>query len=328
MGLFPADLSPELHAYFGASLARVSAWGLGARQSSVRPSRIRVQNHASTSSSVLDPQSATSAAVVFERVTFGFDEHIVLRDVSFTLPRGSMKILLGASGSGKSVLLKLILGLLRPDSGTILVNGYRVSEMSERELLRLRADTGMLFQEGALFDSLTVLENVGYRLYEETDMPLDQVRQRVEHVLEFVGLKDLIDRLPSELSGGQKRRVAIARAMATEPNLLLFDDPTSGLDPIIATTVNDEIVKLRDLQHVTSIVVTHQIRDAFYVAHHEARLESGRVCVRALAEEDEGKASFMVLQGGQICFEGSAAELRTSRDRYLREFLFMTLPPW
>lgn len=239
-----------------------------------------------------------------------------------------MKILLGASGAGKSVLLKLILGLLKPDSGRILVNGHPVSEMSERELFPVRADIGMLFQEGALFDSLTVAENVGYRFYEETDMPLDQVRQRVEQVLEFIGLKDFIDRLPSELSGGQKRRVAIARAMATRPNLLLFDDPTSGLDPIIATTVDDEVVKLRDLQHVTSIVVTHQIRDAFYVAHHEARLESGRVCIRPLAEEEGGRASFMVLYGGQICFEGTAAELRASRDRYLREFMFMTLPPW
>ena len=281
-----------------------------------------------SSTAVLEPEAAITPAVVFDRVTFGFDEHIVLRDVSFTLPRGNMKILLGASGSGKSVLLKLILGLLRPDSGTILVNGCRVSEMSERELLPVRADIGMLFQEGALFDSLTVAENVGYRLYEETDMPLDQVRQRVEHVLEFIGLKEFIDRLPSELSGGQKRRVAIARAMATNPKLLLFDDPTSGLDPIIATTVDDEIVKLRDLEHVTSIVVTHQIRDAFYVAHHEARVESGRLCVRALTEVEGGRASFMVLQDGQICFEGSATELRASRDRYLREFMFMTLPPW
>lgn len=267
----------------------------------------------------------TSPAVVFDHVTFAFDEHVVLNDVSFTIPRGSMRILLGASGAGKSVLLKLILGLFRPDSGSIVVNGNRVSDMSDRELMRVRADIGMLFQEGALFDSLTVAENVGYRLDE--DMPHDQVRARVEEVLEFIGLKDFVDRLPSELSGGQKRRVTIARAMAARPNLLLFDDPTSGLDPIIATTV-DEIVKLRDLQHVTSIVVTHQIRDAFYVAHHEARLEDGRLRIRALPEEEGSRARFMVLHDGQICFEGSAAELRASRDRCLREFLFMTLPPW
>lgn len=269
----------------------------------------------------------TSPAVVFDHVTFAFDEHVVLSDVSFTIPRGSMRILLGASGAGKSVLLKLILGLFRPDSGSIVVNGNRVSDLSERKLMRVRAEIGMLFQEGALFDSLTVAENVGYRLEEETDMPHDQVRARVEEVLEFIGLKDFVDRLPSELSGGQKRRVAIARAMAAKPSLLLFDDPTSGLDPIIATTVDDEIVKLRDLQHVTSIVVTHQIRDAFYVAHHEARLEDGRLRIRALPEDEGNRARFMVLHDGQICFEGSAAELRASRDRYLREFLFMTLPP-
>ena len=149
-------------------------------------------------------------------------------------------------------------------------------EMTERDLMRVRGDIGMLFQESALFDSLTVAENVGYRLYEETDMPDDQVRSRIEEVLGFIGLGEYIDRMPSELSGGQRRRVAIARAMAAKPNLLLFDDPTTGLDPITATTVDDEIVKLRDLEHVTSIVVTHQIRDAFYVATHEAVRSDGR----------------------------------------------------
>ena len=194
--------------------------------------------------------------------------------------------------------------------------------------MRMRADIGMLFQESALFDSLTVAENVGYRLYEETDMPTDQVRSRIEEVLGFIGLGEYIDRMPSELSGGQRRRVAIARAMAAKPNLLLFDDPTSGLDPITATTVDDEIVKLRDLEHVTSIVVTHQIRDAFYVATHEAVRENGRLRILAVPEAKADHASFMVLHEGRIYFEGSAAELRASRDAYLQEFLFMTLPPW
>ena len=152
----------------------------------------------------------------------------------------------------------------------------------------------MLFQENALFDSLTVAENVGYRLYEETDMPIDQVRERVEEVLGFVGLGDYIDRMPSELSGGQRRRVAIARAMAAKPDLLLFDDPTSGLDPITATTVDDEIVKLRDLEHVTSIVVTHQIRDAFYVATHEAVREDGRL---RIVRAPRGEATTRELHG-------------------------------
>ena len=273
-------------------------------------------------------ESATSPAVVFDKVSFAFDDHVVLRDISFTVPKGSMKILLGASGAGKSVVLKLILGLLRPEAGAILVNGQRVDRLPEVDLLRVRGDIGMLFQENALFDSLTVAENVGYRLYEETDMPANQVRSRIEEVLGFIGLGDYIDRMPSELSGGQRRRVAIARAMAAKPSVVLFDDPTTGLDPITATTVDDEIIKLRDLEHVTSIVVTHQIRDAFYVATHEAVIADGRLEIRPASEEKAERASFMMLHEGQIYLEGSAEELRASRDGYLQEFLFMALPPW
>ena len=270
---------------------------------------------------------ALSHAVVFDKVAFAFDEHVVLRDVSFMVPTGSMKILLGASGSGKSVILKLILGLLRPDSGQIVVGGQRIDRMKEPDLMRVRADIGMLFQD-ALFDSLTVAENVGYRLYEETSTPVDQVRGRVAEVLGFVGLGEYIDRMPSELSGGQRRRVAIARAMAAKPSLLLFDDPTTGLDPITATTVDDEVVKLRDLEHVTSIVVTHQIRDAHYVATHQAERIAGRVHVSAVPEAQASQTRFMVLHDGRIYFEGSAAELLASQDAFLKEFLFMTLPPW
>ena len=182
----------------------------------------------------------------------------------------------------------------------------------------MRADIGMLFQENALFDSLTVAENVGYRLYEETDMPPRQVRGRVEEVLGFIGLGEYIDRMPSELSGGQRRRVAIARAMAAKPSLLLFDDPTTGLDPIIATTVDDEIVKLRDLEHVTSIVVTHQIRDAFYVATHEAVREDGRVRIVPAETATLARAEFMVLHEGRIRFEGSATELLAAAIRICR----------
>ncbi len=189
---------------------------------------------------------AGTPSVVFDDVSFAFDDHVVLEHVSFGVDRGSMRFLLGASGSGKSVILKLILGLFRPDAGTIHVNGQCINDMAERNLLRMRADIGMVFQENALFDSLTVNENVGYRLYEETDMPLDQVRERVAEVLGFVGLGEFIDRMPSALSGGQRRRVALARAMTTRPGLLLFDDPTTGLDPLTATTVVDEVVKLRD----------------------------------------------------------------------------------
>ena len=284
-----------------------------------------MQQGAAPAGALMSATNTDSSAVVFDTVSFAFDDHVVLRDISFSVPKGSMAVLLGASGAGKSVVLKLILGLLRPDAGTILVNGQRVDRMPEHDLLRLRGDIGMLFQENALFDSLTVAENVGYRLYEETDMPADQVRSRVAEVLGFIGLGEYIDGMPSELSGGQRRRVAIARAMAAKPSLLLFDDPTTGLDPIIATTVDDEVVKLRDLEHVTSILVTHQIRDAFYVATHQAATTNGRLQIRAASTE---RATFMVLHDGRIYFEGSGAELLASRDDYLQQFLFMTLPPW
>ena len=186
----------------------------------------------------------------------------------------------------------------------------------------------MLFQETALFDSLTVAENVGYRLYEETDMPTEQVRERVHEVLAFIGLGDFIDRMPAALSGGQRRRVAIARAMASKPNLLLFDDPTTGLDPIIASTVDDEIVKLRDIERVTSIVVTHQIRDAYYIANHEAVRKPEGLEIVPADEAKSAEAVFMVLHEGRIMFEGTASELLAARDPFLQEFLFKTLPPW
>ena len=267
-------------------------------------------------------------AVSFEDVSFAFDDHVVLDRLSFVVPKGSMRILLGASGSGKSIVLKLILGLIRPDSGRITVNGHRIDQMSEHQLMALRGDIGMLFQESALFDSLTVAENVGYRLYEETRQPLDQVHARVTEVLGFVGLADYLDRMPSELSGGQRRRVAIARAMASKPGLLLFDDPTTGLDPLTATSVDDEIVKLRDIEHVTSIVVTHQIRDAVYVTGHEARLVNGTLDIRELDATAAARDKYLVLHEGRLYFEGSSAELLASEDPFLKEFLFMTLPPW
>src|ERR671917_728977 len=207
-----------------------------------------------------------SPIVVFDKVSLAFDDKVILREVSFTLITGHTKIFLGASGAGKSTILKLILGLLKPDAGVIWVNGERVDTMTERELMKVRTDLGMVFQEGALFDSLTVAENVGYKLYEESEMPTDEVRRRVEEVLGFVGLGEHIDKMPSELSGGQRRRVAIARAMAFKPRILLYDEATTGLDPITATTVDDEIIKLRDLEGVSSVVVTHQLRDAFYIA--------------------------------------------------------------
>ena len=185
----------------------------------------------------------------------------------------------------------------------------------------------MLFQESALFDSLTVAENVGYRLTEETDMPADTVRARVAEVLGFIGLGDYIDRMPSELSGGQRRRVAIGRAMASKPKLLLFDDPTSGLDPITARTVTDEIIKLRDLEGVTPIVVTHQLPDALYIARHEAVMVEGVPAIRPASAEKAGETEFIVLRDGVVYFDGPLDRLTASHDPYLASFLAGWVPP-
>jgi len=259
-------------------------------------------------------------AIAFDGVSLAFDENVVLRDVSFAVRPGTTLFLLGASGSGKSVVLKLILGLLKPDSGIIRVRGERVDNMSEQELLQVRGDIGMLFQETALFDSLTVADNVGYRLLEEMGIPYDEVRRRSQEVLGFIGLSEYMDRMPSELSGGQRRRVAIARAFASRPRHLLIDDPTSGLDPITSKTVDNEIIKLRDLEHVTSIVVTHQLPDAFYIASNEAIADNGRVTIVAADPAKADEAEFLMLSDTHVYFEGNLAALRASSDPLLRKF--------
>ena len=258
--------------------------------------------------------------VVFDDVSLAFDEKEILRDVSFTLKTGHTKIFLGASGAGKSTILRLILGLLKPDSGRIFVNGERVDNMNEDALMRVRGDLGMVFQEGALFDSLTVRENVGYKLFEESNAPLEEVNRRVEEVLGFVRLSEFIDRMPSELSGGQRRRVAIARAMTAKPRILLYDEPTTGLDPITALTIDEEIIKLRDIEGVSSILVTHQLRDAFYVAEHMATRSAGDV---AFERAPLRKAEFIMLKDGGIGFEGNASEMRdaAAKDPYIHAFL-------
>lgn len=261
--------------------------------------------------------------IVFDAVSLAFDDKVILRDVSFTLKTGHTKIFLGASGAGKSTILRLILGLLKPDHGRIFVNGERVDNMKEDGLMAVRADLGMVFQEGALFDSLTVRENVGYKLFEETDIPLDEVNRRVEEVLGFVRLSEFIDRMPSELSGGQRRRVAIARAMTAKPRILLYDEPTTGLDPITALTIDEEIIKLRDLEGVSSIVVTHQLRDAFFVAEHTAVRSGGEVAFERADARKADEAEFIMLMNGGIGFEGNASELRAMADKnaYIHAFL-------
>ena len=277
-----------------------------------------VQTLSAPQTTVRDPEQP---AIALEHVYLAFDEKVILRDVSFSLLPGHTKIILGASGSGKSTILKLILGLLKPDGGRIFVNGERVDTMNELELMRVRADLGMVFQEGALFDSLTVAENVGYKLYEETQLPVEQIRARVTEVLGFVRLEEFIDRRPSELSGGQRRRVAIARAIAAKPRILLYDEATTGLDPITATTIDEEMVKLRDLEEVSSIIVTHQLRDAFFVAEHEAVRSGSSFRIERADAAKSDEAEFIMLREGVIAFEGNAAELRAAKDQYIRTFL-------
>jgi phospholipid/cholesterol/gamma-HCH transport system ATP-binding protein len=261
--------------------------------------------------------------IVFDRVWLAFDDKVILRDVSFTLQTAHTKIFLGASGAGKSTILRLILGLLKPDQGQIFVNGEQIDAMSEDELMAVRADLGMVFQEGALFDSLTVRENVGYKLFEELNWPIDRASQRVEEVLGFIGLSDFIDRMPSELSGGQRRRVAIARAMAAKPRILLYDEPTTGLDPITALTVDEEIIKLRDLEGISSILVTHQLRDAFFVAEHTAVRQGQQLRIEQATGRKADEAEFIMLHQGRIAFEGNAAELREAAksDQHIHAFL-------
>jgi len=264
---------------------------------------------------------ATAPVIAFDEVSLAFDDKVILDRVSFALASGDMKIILGASGAGKSTILRLILGLLKPDGGQIFVDGHRIDSMAEADLMQIRVNLGMVFQEGALFDSLTVRENVGYRLFEETSMPIVDVDRRVDEVLGYVGLGEYRDRMPSELSGGQRRRVAIARALTSKPRILLYDEPTTGLDPITALTIDAEIIKLRDLEHVSSIIVTHQLRDAFYIATHQAVGQAGALQFVSARPDRAAQVVFLMLKDGKIAFEGSAEALRQSTDEYLRTFL-------
>src|SRR5580765_3339680 len=207
-------------------------------------------------------------AVRFENVTLAFDDKVVLDNISFRLPHGETKAIFGVAGSGKSTILKLALGLMKPDSGRIYVLGEDVTEMSENELFALRRQIGMVFQESALFDSRTVRENVAFRLIEEGNVSADEIERRVREALSFVELERTVDMFPSELSGGMRRRVAIARAIVTQPDILLYDSPTGGLDPVTSTTIVELIVKQRDVYKTSSLMVTHRLQDAFTMATH------------------------------------------------------------
>lgn len=271
---------------------------------------------------------APPAAVEFEHVALGFDDGPVLRDVSFSLAPGTMTILMGPSGCGKSLVLKMMLGLVRPDEGVVRVHGQRIDDLPESRLMAVRDDIGMLFQEGALFDSLTVADNVGFKLTDEGRLGADEIRDRVEHVLALTGLGEYADRMPSELSGGQRRRVAVARAMAAQPRLLLLDEPTSGLDPITAHAVDAAIMALRDVERVTSVLVTHQLEDAFHIASHEAhRRADGTIEIRPASFERERAVRFLVLNDGVVAFDGDIDALMASRDPYIVTSLSGWVPP-
>lgn len=252
-----------------------------------------------------------------------FGSKKVLQGINLHIPKGESTVIIGGSGSGKSVLIKHIIGLLKPDSGRVVVDGQVVGDLDEDDLNEFRKKFGMLFQGGALFDSLTVGENVGFALKEHTTLTDAQVGSRVGECLEMVGLGNGgVERLmPSELSGGMKKRVGLARAIAMNPQIILFDEPTTGLDPITSVTIDAEIIKLRDLENVSTIMVTHQLRDAFYVAEHTAVREDGEVRLIQADPAKVAETEFIMLRDGDIAFEGDVHELRGSRDPYLQSFL-------
>jgi len=261
------------------------------------------------------------ATIVFEDVAIEFEDKPVLDGVSFQLPRGETKCLLGVAGAGKTTILKLVLGLIKPDRGRISVLGQDVSAMPEEELFDLRRRIGMVFQESALFDSLNVEENVAFRLQEEGKLPEEEIHRRVVEVLRFVELEHTLAKLPSELSGGMRRRVAIARAMASEPELLLYDSPTGGLDPITSTTIIELLVKQRDVYKTSALLVSHRLQDGFVMASHYFDAAANQMRPLALASRTDVHTTFLVLREGKVIFDGASRELAASRDEYIREYI-------
>jgi phospholipid/cholesterol/gamma-HCH transport system ATP-binding protein len=266
-------------------------------------------------------QESAANAIEFEDVHIEFEEKEVLRGISFCLPFGETKALFGVTGSGKSTILKLALGLLKPDSGRILVLGNDVTQTPEEDLFNLRARLGMVFQESALFDSLTVRENVAYRLIEEHGFEDPDIEQRVREVLRFVELEQAIDKFPSELSGGMRRRVAIARAGITQPEVLLYDSPTGGLDPVTSNTIVELIMKQRDVYKTSSLLVTHRLQDAFTMATHEFDKQTNQMRVLPRGQYCNVPMSFLVLRDGKVIFDGDIHQLTHTKDEYIKEYI-------
>lgn len=261
-------------------------------------------------------------AIEFRDVHLSFDEKTILNGISFTVRRGETKMILGRSGGGKSTIIRLILGLLKPDSGEIFVNGVSITAMNETELNEIRQTIGMVFQEGALFDSLSVYENVAYRLYEQ-NVDEDEIEHEVRRMLRFVDLEDAIDKMPIELSGGMRRRVGIARALIGDPQIVLFDEPTAGLDPPTARSMCELAIKLRDLQDVSSIFVTHEMNNLRYISSEYAVMDEDGV----ITFEEEGRrlclinTEVIMLRDGKIIFSGTDELLRASSDGYVQRFI-------
>jgi phospholipid/cholesterol/gamma-HCH transport system ATP-binding protein len=259
-------------------------------------------------------------AIEFENVSIAFDDKVVLQDISFRLSHGETKAVFGVAGSGKSTLLKMAIGLLQPDSGRIFVLGEEITHMSEHDLFELRRRVGIVFQESALFDSLQVYENVAFRLMEE-GISATEIEERVREVLRFVELERTYDMRPAELSGGMRRRVAIARAIITKPEVLLYDSPTGGLDPVTSNTIVELIVKQRDVYKTSALMVTHRLQDAFTMATHQFDQATNKMVALPKGQHCEVPMSFLILREGKVIFDGDAHKLATSRDDYIREYI-------
>ncbi|MGA8153857.1 MAG: ATP-binding cassette domain-containing protein [Terriglobales bacterium] len=267
------------------------------------------------------PQGSASGIIVFDKVSIAFDDKPVLKSISFSLAKGETKAIFGVAGSGKSTILKLALGLLKPDSGHIYVLGNDVTQMREEELFDLRRKIGMVFQESALFDSLTVRENVAFRLLEEGNVTEEEVERPVRESLSFVELENTVDLFPSELSGGMRRRVAIARAIITHPEVLLYDSPTGGLDPVTSTTIIQLIMKQRDVYKTSALMVTHRLQDAFIMASHYFDRKTNQMQPLPPGTHAEVSMGFLILRDGKIIFDGDVHELARTRDEYIREYI-------
>jgi len=280
------------------------------------------ENAAESTFLEIDDRDRAIPAIEFRNVLLAFDDKVILDHLSFKVMKGETKIILGGSGGGKSTIIKIVLGLLKPDEGQVLVDGEDITKYNEEQMMKVRKKIGMVFQEGALFDSLSVYDNVAYRLHEQ-GVPEDEVEPEVRRMLRFVNLEDAIDKMPIELSGGMRRRVGIARALIGDPKIVLFDEPTAGLDPPTARTICELAMKLRDLEDVSSIFVTHEMNNLHYICSEYAVVgEDGKVVF-----EREGErlclinSKVMMMRTGKIIFSGTDEALRRSEDAYIQKFL-------